>query len=93
MSAFTKCYVFHFVLLLLFNHFTSGVLYICRRQLSGMPAQGDAINSFPSILVSEAFVMFSNGNTYPKGRALMQMYRVVPQTKRSNCIRVHLFIQ
>ena len=23
-------------------------------------------------------------NTYPKGRALMQMYRVVPQTKRGN---------
>jgi len=24
-------------------------------------------------------------NTYPKGRALIQMYRVVPQTKRGNC--------
>ena len=24
----------------------------------------------------------SNENTYPKGRALMQMYRVVPITKR-----------
>ena len=23
-------------------------------------------------------------NTYPKGRALMKMYRVVPQTKRGN---------
>ena len=27
----------------------------------------------------------SNENTYPKGRALMQMYRVVPITKRGNC--------
>jgi len=25
-----------------------------------------------------------NGNTYPKGRALMQMYRVVPITKIGN---------
>ena len=25
-----------------------------------------------------------NENTYPKGRALVQMYRVVPQTKRGN---------
>ena len=25
-----------------------------------------------------------NGNIYPKGRALMQMYGVVPQTKREN---------
>jgi len=27
----------------------------------------------------------SNKNTYPKGRALMQMYRVVPIMKRGNC--------
>jgi len=26
----------------------------------------------------------TNQNTYPKGRALMQMYRVVRQTKRGN---------
>ena len=31
------------------------------------------------------FFVESNGNTYPKGRALMQMYRVVPITKRGNC--------
>jgi len=24
-------------------------------------------------------------NTYPKGRALMQIYRVVPQTKKGEC--------
>jgi len=30
------------------------------------------------------FFVKSNENTYPKGRALMQMYRVVPQTKRGN---------
>jgi len=28
-------------------------------------------------------------NTYPKGRALMKMYRVVPQTKRTDC---HLWL-
>jgi len=27
------------------------------------------------------FFVKSNENTYPKGRALMQMYKVVPQTK------------
>jgi len=26
----------------------------------------------------------SDENTYPKGRSLMQMYRVVPQRKRGN---------
>jgi len=30
------------------------------------------------------FFTKNNENTYPKGRALMQMYRVVPQTKRGN---------
>jgi len=30
------------------------------------------------------FFVNSNENTYPKGRALMQMYRVVPITKREN---------
>jgi len=30
------------------------------------------------------FFVKSNENTYPKGRALMQMYRVVPITKREN---------
>ena len=30
----------------------------------------------------------SNENTYPKGRALMQMYRVIPITKRANCWKV-----
>jgi len=33
----------------------------------------------------EVFFVNSNENTYPKGRALMQMYRVVPITKRWNC--------
>jgi len=28
------------------------------------------------------FIVKSNENSYPKGRALMQMYRVVPITKR-----------
>jgi len=28
------------------------------------------------------FFVKSNENTYPKGRALMHMYRVIPQTKR-----------
>ena len=31
------------------------------------------------------FFVKSTENTYPKGRALMQMYRVVPITKRGNC--------
>ena len=30
------------------------------------------------------FFVKSNENTYPKGRALMQIYRVVPITKRGN---------
>jgi len=30
------------------------------------------------------FFVKSNENTYPKGRALMQMFRVVPITKRGN---------
>jgi len=29
----------------------------------------------------------SNENTYPKGRALTHMYRVVPITKRGNCVK------
>jgi len=33
------------------------------------------------------FFVKSNENTYPKGRALMQMYRVVPITKRWNWAR------
>ena len=35
------------------------------------------------------FFVKSNKNTYPKGRALMQMYRVVHQTKRENSICRH----
>jgi len=30
------------------------------------------------------FFVKSNQNTHPKGRALLQMYRVVPTTKRGN---------
>ena len=30
------------------------------------------------------FVVENNENTYPKGRALMKMYKVVPQMKRGN---------
>jgi len=30
------------------------------------------------------FFAKSNENNYPKGRAFMQMYRVVPITKRGN---------
>jgi len=32
------------------------------------------------------FFVKSNENTYPKGRALMQIYRVVPITKRGNSV-------
>ena len=32
------------------------------------------------------FFVKYNENTYPKGRALMKMYRVVPQTKRGTMI-------
>ena len=32
------------------------------------------------------FLVKSNENTYPKGRALMQMYRVVPITNRGNFV-------
>ena len=31
-----------------------------------------------------SFLYKNNENTYPKGRALIQMYRVVPQTKSGN---------
>jgi len=31
------------------------------------------------------FFVKSKENTYPKGRALIQMYGVVPITKRGNC--------
>jgi len=34
------------------------------------------------------FFTKNNENTYSKGRSLMQMYRVVPQTKRGNCVNV-----
>jgi len=33
------------------------------------------------------FVVNSNENTYPKGRALMQMYLVVPLSKRGNLLK------
>jgi len=39
------------------------------------------------------FFVKSNGNTFPKGRALMQMYRVVPITKRVNIILSEAFSQ
>ena len=32
----------------------------------------------------------SNENTFPKGRSLMHMYRVVPISKRGNMLRVFL---
>ena len=44
------------------------------------------------------FFVKSNGNTYPKGRALMQVYRVVPITKMRELTKVvytffsHLFL-
>ena len=31
-----------------------------------------------------SFFAISNANTYPKGRALVQMYRAVPITERGN---------
>jgi len=34
------------------------------------------------------FFVKSNENTYPKGRALMQMYIVVPITKKANSFRL-----
>ena len=34
------------------------------------------------------FFVKSNENTYPKGRALMQMYKVVPIKKRGNCTKI-----
>ena len=39
------------------------------------------------------FFVKSNGNTYPKGRALMQLYRVVPITKIVNIILSEAFSQ
>ena len=41
------------------------------------------------------FFVKNNENTYPKGRALMQMYRVVPITKRGNwrCRSVCQFVK
>ena len=37
------------------------------------------------------FFVRSNENTYPKGRAHMQMYRVVPVKKRKNMLVLLLF--
>jgi len=34
-------------------------------------------------VITEVFFVKSNENTYPKGRSLMQLYRVVPQVKKS----------
>ena len=39
----------------------------------------------------EIFYVKSNEITYPKGRALMQMYRVVPITKRGTIVGVHIY--
>ena len=40
------------------------------------------------------FFFQNNENTYSKGRALMQMYRVVPQTKRGNgCSLLNIHIR
>jgi len=36
------------------------------------------------------FFVKSNGTTYPKGRALIQMYRVVHITKRGNSLKAAL---
>jgi len=36
------------------------------------------------------FIVKSIENTYPKGRALMQLYRVVPITKRGNILQLVL---
>ena len=37
------------------------------------------------------FFVKSNENTYPKWRALKQMYRVVPMTKRGNYLSITLY--
>jgi len=37
------------------------------------------------------FFVKSNENTYPKGRALMYMYRVVPIPKRGNTNSIQLY--
>ena len=37
-----------------------------------------------------SFLFKNNENTYPKGRALMKLYRVVPQTKRGNNAKLSL---
>jgi len=35
-------------------------------------------------MVPVVFFIKYDENTYPKGRAILQLYRVVPQTKRGN---------
>ena len=45
------------------------------------------VNQNANVYLTVNMVVFfvkSNENTYPKGRALIQMYEVVPQTKRGN---------
>ena len=37
-------------------------------------------------MVVKKFFVNSNENTYSKGRALMQMYKIVPITKRGNSL-------
>ena len=44
-------------------------------------SEGSCLHKTTNIAV---FFVKSNENAYPKGRALMQMYRVVPQTTRGN---------
>ena len=48
------------------------------------------VNQNANVYLTVNMVVFfvkSNENTYPKGRALIQMYRVVPKTKRGNCTK------
>ena len=55
------------------------------------PNKSKCVSALPIIMCmstsnvkKDGFLFKNNENTYPKGRALMQMYKVVPQTKRGN---------
>ena len=47
-----------------------------------MLCQSECMSTSNSKQKYGSFLFKNNENTYPKGRALVQMYRIVPQTKR-----------
>ena len=58
-------------------------------RLHDQSSSSDEVSGLLQVLQSSnVFFVKSHENTYPKGRALMQMYRVVPITKRGHSARI-----